>query len=351
MEFKNPFKLKPETLQLPAPVNNNPIKIPEAKYTTLTKIRQAIFTMVFGKKGIGKTFTTKKKEKKYLSGDLNKGTTPRKVLFFDIQRERADLKSIPVDYAFGFENENGIVVNSKTGKPIINWISIFSSNRSKIEARRILPVKNDGQPMSIEELNIVLAYVLKYFKGGLLVVEDIARYVSDSVTRDLTGSLASIRHANCDCRVIFQWKKKGLNPKLWGNVNRLELHKTTDSFKKYKSDLDGSEEMLFLAEILEKQENKKLKLNATAEQLKKVKEIPIEIFYVDVDMDFDKICGNFSPNDFCDAARKYILQNRKDALIELSSEVDAKSGKPKYTFEQQVKMKTEELFRNYYGNE
>lgn len=350
--MRNPFKITPKALSLLPPLKNNSvIKIPEAKYTKPQMLRQPSFTIVVGKQYIGKSFISKIKADKCLKGNTLTGTKPRKVLYFDINGEYKSVKTIPVDYAFGVPNENGIVVDSKTRTPIINWISIFSSPRTKVEARRVVMTKSNGSLMNIEEINIVLEYILKYFTGGLLIVEDPTYYISDTPDRDLTGTLARIRHKNCDIICHFQYKSKALNPRLWNNASFIRIHKTEDNFRDYKNRMKGERRIVYLAEILEKQENKKLLINATKEQLANIDKIPIETFYCTIHKKRTKICGDFSPNAFYSAVETYILQNKKDALFELVAEVNKKTGKSKYTFEEQLKIKADELFREYYGNQ
>jgi hypothetical protein len=311
--------------------------IPEVKISK-ELFRQPTFTLVVGKKGIGKTFLTKNVIiPRYVKGNPAKGVKGRKVLYFDVNNEATGIKTIPVDWAFDPEHNT-------------NWVQAFSSNNVPVEARRVVPKHSDGTPFTINELNLVLEYLLKYFVGGLLIVEDTARYVSDNPQRDLTGALATIRHANCDVIAQFQYKSKALNPRFFGFANLIRIHKTNDTFKKYKDRIEGAEEILYLAETLEKAVNAELKLNATPEQIRNQDEMPIELFYCYVDMDKTKIRGTFTKEQFDKAAKKYIMNNKKDALDELLGELNEKTGKPIHTFEQAFKIKMEQLFLEYWGN-
>ena len=334
--MKNIFEDKFKKEQGQVAETTKSIIIPEAKVIVVAPLRQPVLMIVVGKRYIGKTYTNKKIEKLYLKGNPALGINGRKVIYFDVNGERTDLLAIPIDHAFD--------------PSMPNWILAFSSPRAKVEARRVLPIKQDGTPMTIEELNVALEYVLNNFKGGLLIVEDPTKYIADTPGRDLSGGLATLRHKNSDVIANYQWKSKALNPKIWGNVSYLRLHKTNDSFKKYQNRIQGQEEILYLAENLEKYCNKQLRLNATKKQLDNEKEIPIETFYCLVDFDSTKIRGAFSPNDFYKAIEMYITQNKKVALAELEAETDLESGKPKYTFAQAYQIKRDELYREYYGN-
>ena len=303
----------------------------------MVRYRQPLFTIVVGKKGIGKTYTTEKILKKYVQGNIKTGTKPRKVIILDINQEFTDYPTIPVEAAFD------------ETKP--NWILAFSSSKYKrFEIRRVIPIHADGRNMSITEVNIVLSHILENFYGGMLLVEDIAKYVADTPTRDLTGGLATIRHRNCDVICHFQWKSKALNPKLWGNINLIRVHNTTDSFEKYLSRIQGSEEILMLSEYLEVYMNEQRRLNATPDQIANENEVPIATFYCYADMDKGKIKGAFDKDDFKNAVHQYIIMNQRAALNRYLLDVDPETGKKKYTFTQAYELKMEEIMQKYYGN-
>jgi len=323
-------------------------KIPEVKISQKEAFREPSFTIVVRKKRHGKTYDTRKKAKRYIKGNIAKGIEPRKVLYLDINKEYQDVKTIPVDLAFWELLTPG--EKEKTPEPP-NWILAFSDKRFPVEERRIIPIKEDGKNMTIAEINIVLGFMLNNFMGGLLVVEDIAKYVHDSVNRDLSGGLATIRHRNCDVVCHFQWKKKALNPKLWGCVTYFRIGKTTDSFKKYKKDIVGQETILYLAENLINYMNTNLRKNATAEQLRMQKQIPIETFECSVDLDEEVIRGAFTRTDFEQAILNYVGANRKEALEELLGQFDPETGKNKYTFNEAYEIRKNELMNTYYGND
>lgn len=326
------------------------IEIPQNKANKIF----ALFEIVVGKQYIGKTYTTKKKAQSFIQGNPSKGIKGNKVIFLDLNGEYGEYKTIPVDYAFGVIEDKGKnigkVVDEKTRIPLINYIALFASPQyKKIEGRRIVMNKSDGSLFTIDEINKVLEYVLNYFTIGLLVAEDPTYYISDTPDRDITGTLARIRHRGLHVIVQYQYKSKALTPRLWNNATIIRIHKTEDNFSDYKDRLKGEREILYLAEILEKQENKKLLKNATPEQLIHVDEMPIETFYVIIHKRRTKICGAFSPNDFYQACETYILQYKKTALFEIAAEVNDE-GKLKYNFKEQLKIRKEELFASYYGN-
>lgn len=301
------------------------------------KYRQPKFIIAVGSKGIGKTYTTLQLIKKYILGDQIKKLLPRKVIIFDYNREFPQFKTIPVDKAFD------------PNAP--DWVLLFSSNDyKKYEVRRILPLHKDGTNMSIDEINIVLSYVLESFWGGLFLIEDITKYVADSPNRDISGTLATIRHKNCDVIVHFQWKSKALNPKFWGCVNELRVHKTTDSFSDYADRVKGDPHLLMIAEYLENNMNEQKLQNATQEQLEQA-DIPIQTFHCTVDVEHGKIKGPFTKQDFRKAAHKYIAMNKKKALAEYLEDFDPKSGEKLYTFQQAYEMKMNKIMETYYGNE
>lgn len=319
-------------------------KIPTAKVKARPKYRQPTFTIVIAEMGMGKSYNTRKIGKRYLLGDKSTKTEPRKVIYFDINNEYKDIKTIPVDYAFD------ILLPAEERKNYPNWILAFSDKRFPVEERRVVPIKEDGYPMTIDEVNIVLEYILKFFFGGLLVVEDPTKYIADTVDRDLSGGLASIRHRNCDVICHFQYKTKALHPKLWGVKTYVRLHRTADYFKKYKQRIAGQETILYLAECLVDYMNDNLRKNATEEDIELQFEIPIEKFFCWIDFKTNKIRGLFTKDDFQEAILAYISENRKDALDKLLLQFNPEDGKPIYTFKQAYEIRKAQLMEQYYGN-
>jgi len=171
-------------------------------------MREPQLGVAVGKKGVGKTFTTTAIIDQYVNGNALLGIKPRKVLILDVNDEFSKIKSISI--------EN---------------VSKFSVNHY-VEARRIRPFRNDGKKMALDEITHTLSIILETFRGGLLLVEDINKYISDSMPNDLIGAICTNRHANMD--IILHYQSIGrITPKVWQNLNWIRFHQNTESVAKH----------------------------------------------------------------------------------------------------------------------
>ena len=73
-----------------------------------------------------------------------------------------------------------------------------------VEARRIRPFMEDGQKMTIREIQETLFEILRHYRGGLLLIEDINRYISDQLPNDVVGAICTNRHSDTDIILHFQ---------------------------------------------------------------------------------------------------------------------------------------------------
>lgn len=294
--------------------------------------RQPYFVVAVGRKGVGKTYTTKKIIKEYAIKQK------RKVLILDINNEKeySKIKTIPINYVFN-KNEK-------------DYIKIFSSKNYKVDIRRIIPYHPyDNRNLTTDEVNLVLSHILKTFYGGILVIEDIAKYVSDNMKTDIIGSLATIRHRNCDVITHFQWKKKIFNPKLYGNIDYIRVHKTNDNFSDYLSQIKGEKELFLLTDILVNYKNKLLKEKYLINNdIKKFTNKPIETYYCYIDLGRGKIFGKYSKSDISNVVDIYISNNYKKIIKPMLEIIDIKTNKKKYTPEKAINEVKNNLINEYF---
>ena len=188
-------------------------------------MREPLLLVGIGKKGVGKSYETEKMIQSYIRGNPAKGTPPRRALILDVNDEYYDIKAIR-----------------------IQDVSLFSSH-PLIEVRRIRPFMDDGTKMSLDDIAQTLFVILQTFKNGLLLVEDINKYISDTMPNDLVGAICTNRHIGVD--IILHYQSIGrITSKVWQNVNILRLHKFTDSVKRHKHKYEDKFEYLSVAEII-----------------------------------------------------------------------------------------------------
>ncbi len=251
--------------------------------------REPLLCVGIGKKGVGKTHETKKLINKYVLGNPSKGVPPRRVLILDANDEFVEFKAIRVED-----------------------IPLFSIHPI-VECRRVRPFLPDGKKMTLDDIAATLLVILDTFKNGLLLIEDVNKYISDTMPNDLVGAICTNRHIGVD--IILHYQSLGrITSKVWQNVNVIRLHKFTDSVKKHKHKFEDKFEYLSIAEAM---------INNKYEQ----GDIR---FFVYADIDNEKIYGAFSQEDMEFAVDKFIQNNYNNLINPLLNARDT-NGTKMYT--------------------
>jgi hypothetical protein len=258
--------------------------------------RECKILIACGKRGVGKTIQTIKMIDEYVAGNPQKGVPPRKALIFDVNDE--------------FSSFNYLGVQRSIKAIALKDILRFSIH-PKIEVRRVRPFWDDGRKMTINDMAEALGIILDNFRNGLLLVEDINKYLSDAMPSDLIGSLATSRHIGLDIVSHFQNIGRAGNPKLLGNLNMIRLHKTNDTVERHKNKFEEKTEILQIAENIV---NKRYFDGD-------------ERFFLYVDVENMKIRGSYTKQDADDAVHQYITERYKRIITPLLQLRDKKGGK------------------------
>ena len=225
--------------------------------------REPKLLVAVGKKGVGKSFTTKEQMKNYAYKSPR-----RRVLIIDVNDEYAEFKAIRVEDVAYFSVH-----------PII-------------EVRRIRPFLSNGKKMTLDDIAETLNIVLDTFRNGLLLIEDINKYISDTMPNDLVGAICTNRHIGVDIIVHYQSIGR-ITSKVWQNLNMIRMHKITDSVKKHKHKYEDKYEYLSIAELMIAIEHEKGN----------------KYFFCYVDVDDEKIYGNFTTAIYENAVNTFIQKN------------------------------------------
>ena len=229
-------------------------------------MREPKLGVAVGKKGIGKSYTTEQIMADYVKGSGQ--ARPRRVLILDVNDEYEHVKAIA-----------------------ITDIALFSLH-PKIEARRIRPYNADGSKMGLRDVAEVLFTCLEHFRGGLLLIEDINKYVSDHLPNDVVGAICTNRHADLDIIMHFQSIGR-VTPKIWQNLNWIRFHKNSDSVDRHQKKFQDKYDYLKIAEIMINEQyfanNKR--------------------FYLYVDLDDEIILGNYTPKMLKEAIDEFVGLN------------------------------------------
>ena len=268
-------------------------------------MREPKLGVAVGKKGVGKTYTTNIMIQKYVLGNAKTGVKPRRVLVLDVNDEYEDIKALSL-------------------KDVIRF-----SAHPTVEARRIRPFKDNGMRMTMREIQDALYHILETYRGGMLLIEDINRYISDSLPNDVIGAICTNRHTDTDIIMHFQSIGR-ITTKIWQNLNWLRFHKNTDSVDRHKSKFEDKFEYLKIAEILVNQKYYSGDVH----------------YFLYVDIDEEKLNGNINKKDMDLAIDEYISKYYKQQITPLLNQRNMKGDK-KYTPATAIKEVKSRIYRNF----
>lgn len=284
--------------------------------------REAMLGIAIGRKGVGKTYTTLQMMQQYLVGNPKTGAKPRKILILDVNNEFGNVK----------QDQNPDFAHVKALR--LEDVRKFTLS-NKVEARRVSVLKPEGGKMNLSELAEALHHILENYENGLLLIEDLTKFVSDSLPGDLIGSIATQRHVSVDVIIHFQSVGKVATPKLWGNCNWVRFHKCDDTVERHKTKFAGNIDHL---KILEKM--------VDIEYEKGNKR-----FYAYLNKDDHCIQGSFTKQQFQYAIYQYLQDNYSKVVKPLLNKRDIMTGKPLYDNHKDLAKKLiKEYTDKYYGN-
>lgn len=268
-------------------------------------MREPKLGVAVGKKGVGKTYTTNIMLQQYIKGNPAAGVKPRRALILDVNDEYEEIRALKLSDVMKF------------------------SVHQKIEARRIRPFHDDGRRMTSNEIADTLFFILNTYRGGLLLIEDINRYISDYLPNDLVGAICTNRHTDTDIIMHFQSIGR-ITTKIWQNINWLRFHKNTDSVDRHQQKFQDKYELFKIVELMV---NKQYYAGNNR-------------FYVFVDVDEEKILGNYTRQMFEDAMQEYIDFAYRKIISPLLAE-KTMEGKKKHTPQSAMEFVKNRIRANY----
>lgn len=279
----------------------------------MSETRQPRLIACCGRKGVGKTFTTVRYLRQYVQGDAAQGIRGRKVLIFDVNNEYSDKTKYPDIRAIRMQD-----------------VPLFSAKEygQVAEMRRVMPFFDSGEPMTTDDMARVLQWLVTTFKNGLLLIEDINKYITDSMPGDLIGAICTNRHTGVD--IIMHYQSVGrLTPKVWQNINQLRFHKNTDYIRRHKNKVEDHLECLSIAETIVNRQYKKNRH-----------------YYLWVDFDEQKIHSGLPYAFIKECVAEYVAENYSHLVAPLLTMRTAR-GKA-YTAESAMKAAHRKLLDQYF---
>lgn len=170
--------------------------------------RQPMLMLVCGETGVGKTFRNVLEIENYLRDKPALSRKGRKVLIFDVNDDDYECyATVDPDYIRALKH---------------------------IRARRIRPLTRSGETMSIEEKRDMVERMVKQFTEGLLVLEDLDKYMTGAKGQTIVGLLTTNRHHGLDIMISHQSIAK-ITTTEFQNCTWLRLHKQVDDVTRYRN--------------------------------------------------------------------------------------------------------------------
>lgn len=279
-------------------------------------MREPQLIIATGTKGVGKTYRTCMEIQDYITPNYENEKPARKVLIFDVNGEYTNDELQKNNFRFRTQ--------TLALRDLEEW-----SKQKRIEVRRILPVDADGNKVGIDKYPEILKIILHYFKGGMLILEDINKYLIETRDASIVGALTTNRHNDLDIYIHLQ-SLAPLTTRMWQNANVIRFHYQMDDIDRYKGRIPNFE-LCKISQLL---------VNSIYARGGKN-----ERFYCYVMNQDNKILGNYDRVDFLAACREYLDRNphKVNTLMK-------KYGKD---YESRVRATKEcifELYNKYYGH-
>ncbi len=187
-------------------MNTNSLIIPRGRkkiiYNPTDLERAPLLTVVCGMKEVGKTFQSIKDIDNYTTANPRNGRKAGKVLILDFNNEASYQKYKPV-------------------------LPKYIRNLTEPRARRIPPYSENGIQYGIDEMKTVAEYAVTNFKNGLLVLEDIDKYMTGAKGKSMIGAMTTNRHSGMDLLITHQSLTKVTTTE-WQNAAFIRLHHQLD---------------------------------------------------------------------------------------------------------------------------
>ncbi len=238
--------------------------------------REAGMMVTTGRQGVGKTYQNMSVIYNYSRDKLENKVRASKSLIMDTNGE----------YTKDQFEKNGIKnfePKMIAVKDIPEW-SLYGS----AECRRI-----DAKSLSIAEKKSVIQSLVRHYRNGLLVMEDINTYILNVThMENIVSGLVNLRHRAVDVLISYQ-SLRAVEPRMFTNARWIRMHKQNDNVMDIKGKIPD------------------LKLYKIAQIIVDMKyRSGDERFFLYIDMK-GKIFGPFSKKDFKEACMLYYTSNQR----------------------------------------
>jgi len=270
--------------------------------------REAGMMICAGIQGVGKTYQNMHVIKDYVKDKFYNKVKGRKCLIFDTNGE----------YTASQFSRNDIT-SFEPKRIALQDIGAWSRTDNK-ECRRV-----DAKNLGIKEKKEAIEYIIKNYRNGMLVLEDINTYILNvTFMEQIVGGLVNLRHRAVDVLVSYQ-SLRPVEPRMWQNARWVRMHYQADNVNDIKGKLPNPE----LYKIAQNIVNKRYFGGDKR-------------FFLYIHNFANKIEGKFTKLEFEQACRDYLNANQK--YVKEYKQVNGCS------MEEAMKGKIDEYVSEYYGN-
>ena len=270
--------------------------------------REAGMMICAGIQGVGKTYQNMHVTKDYVKDKFYNKVKGRKCLIFDTNGEYTASQFSRNDIS-SFEPKR-IALSD-----IPAWCRVENK-----ECRRV-----DAKNLGIKEKKEAIEYIIKNYRNGMLVLEDINTYILNvTFMEQIVGGLVNLRHRGVDVLVSYQ-SLRPVEPRMWQNARWVRMHYQADNVNDIKGKLPNPE----LYKIAQNIVNKRYFGGDKR-------------FFLYIHNFLNKIEGKFTKLEFEQACRDYLNANQK--YVKEYKQVNSCS------MEEAMKGKIDEYVSEYYGN-
>ena len=270
--------------------------------------REAGMMVITGVQGVGKTYLNMRIIADYVKDKFYNKVKGRKCLILDTNGEYT---------ASQFERNDVGAFKPKllALRDIGEW-----SKSSVAECRRI-----DMKNVSLKDKKDIIEYVIRYFRNGMLVLEDINTYILNVThMEEIVGGLVNLRHRAVDVLISYQ-SLRPVEPRMWQNARWVRMHYQADNVSDIKNKVTNPT-MYKLAQLIVN--------NRYFNGDKR--------FYVYIHNFANKIEGKFTKTEFMEACAKFINTNK--------TEKKEYKNMHNCSDEEVIKGLSKQYYDQYYGN-
>lgn len=275
----------------------------------MSNLREAGMMAITGIQGVGKTYLNQHIIYDYCRDKVAIKVRGRKCLIFDTNGE----------YTKSQFEKNGMQ-NFEAKTIAIKDISQWSKS-PEIECRRI-----DAKTLPIMQKREAIEYIMRHFRNGMLVLEDVNTYILNVTHMEkIVSGLVSLRHRAVDILISYQ-SLRPVEPRIWQNSRWVRMHYQADNVNDIKGKVNNPT-MFKIAQYVVN--------NRYFDGDKR--------FYVYIHNFANKIEGDFTLDEFKKACAQYINANKKylKEYKEMSNCSDAEA----------IEGLTNQYISQYYGND